>query len=120
PTIFFLVLSAVVAPSTNSAVASLTPSTVPEERLHSANALLGFVLEIGMVLGASAGALLISTAGLAPLLLIDTLTFGLAALALVRVGPPTIENDPPQETHTRRQITAALWRNPTSAPLVTA
>ncbi|GAA3666305.1 MFS transporter [Lentzea roselyniae] len=87
----FVVLAAVNGMSTAfsfPASAALVPQTVPAELRQRANALLRLALNSSMIAGASLGGLLIAFAGPGWGLVVDALSFGLAALAFSFVRVP--------------------------------
>lgn len=87
----FVVLAAVNGMSTAfsfPASAALVPQTVPAELRQPANALLRLSLNSSMIAGASLGGLLIAFAGPGWGLVVDALSFGLAALAFSFVRVP--------------------------------
>ncbi len=59
---------------------SLLPSVLPNEQLPSANAGLGIAKDVAMALGAAAGGIALSWVGVRPALVVDLLTFILAAV----------------------------------------
>jgi MFS family permease len=87
----FVVLAAVNGMSSAfsfPASAALVPQTVPAELRQRANALLRLGLNSSMIAGASLGGLLIAFAGPGWGLVVDALSFGLAALAFSFVRVP--------------------------------
>jgi MFS family permease len=95
-TVAFLVLSAVLAPSTNAGSGSLVPRVVPSQLLHRANALNGFTLELGMIAGTALGGILEARLGLVTPLALDTATFVAAAFAFARISVEPGEEDEPE------------------------
>lgn len=75
----------------------LTATTVDKSLLQRANALLSLVQSAGGTLGPVAASVLVLTAGAGWALVIDGITFGVAAALLVRVRiPPRVGAKPPQ------------------------
>jgi len=58
----------------------ILPSLVPDEKLTSANGLIGFTRATGGILGAAAGGLLYALLGAAPVIGLNALSFGLSAV----------------------------------------
>jgi MFS family permease len=75
------------------AMASALPQLVPRSDLQPANALVSLTRNGMMVLGPTAGALLVVTVGSGWALAVDALTWLLAALLLVPVALPPKESD---------------------------
>ncbi|MFT3798103.1 MFS transporter [Microbacterium sp.] len=76
------------------------PSLVPEEKLTSANGLLGFVGSTGVVIGAAAGGVLYATVGSATVFLLNAASFAASALLLSRLsdkGARGGDSSPPEE-----------------------
>lgn len=62
------------------------PSIVPNEKLTSANGLLGFIGSTGVVLGAAAGGVMYATIGSAAVFLLNAVSFALSAALLSRLS----------------------------------
>jgi predicted MFS family arabinose efflux permease len=69
------------------AASGLTPQLVPPELLQPANALMWMTLSIGGILGPLVGGVLVATVGAGWALLADAVTFGVAAILLLRLPP---------------------------------
>ena len=67
------------------AASGLTPQLVPDEQLQTANSLIWSTVSIGGIAGPVVGGALVATAGAGWALILDAVSFGLAALLLVRV-----------------------------------
>ena len=79
------------------ALNGLIPQTVPGERVQQANALLGLVANVGMVLGPTIAGLLLAVTGPGEAIGIDAMTFLISAAALsrLRVTPVAGTGDAP-------------------------
>ena len=67
------------------AASGLTPQLVPDDQLQTANSLVWSTVSIGGIAGPVVGGALVATAGAGWALILDAVSFGLAALLLVRV-----------------------------------
>jgi MFS family permease len=67
------------------ASSGLTPQLVPDDQLQTANSLIWSTVSIGGIAGPVVGGALVATAGAGWALILDSVSFGLAALLLLRV-----------------------------------
>jgi MFS family permease len=111
-----LVLSVV----TNAAGAFFSPAstglvaqTVAPERLQQANALLGLSRSLTGIGGPAVGGVLVVTVGVAPVLLLDSLSFVASALLLARIRLPPLERLPTRFVSDLvegwREMTSRTW-----------
>lgn len=75
------------------ALNGLIPQTVRVERVQQANALLGLVANVGMVLGPTIAGLLLAVTGPGEAIGIDALTFLVSAAALARLRVASVARD---------------------------
>ncbi|ASW53064.1 MFS transporter [Plantactinospora sp. KBS50] len=76
------------------ASAALTPQTVPGELIQPANAINRLGINTAMISGAAVGGILVAAVGPGWGLAADAVTFGLSALAFVRIRVPSVVTDP--------------------------
>ena len=70
------------------AAGGLIPQVAGQEHLQQANALLGLSQNVGTVLGPTLGGLLVVTVGPGAAIGVDSLTFLVSAVFLIRMGSP--------------------------------
>jgi MFS family permease len=75
---------------------ALTPSTVPSELLQEANALRGLSLAFGQVVGPAVGGFVVAGIGPGWAIGVDSVSYAVSALFLVRLRVPRREPLPPQ------------------------
>lgn len=80
-----LALSGALAALGAPAVPALIPSVVPDEQLQAANAGLGMTKDAAMAIGAFSAGIALSVTGVAAALVVDLVTFALAAALFSRV-----------------------------------
>lgn len=66
---------------------ALLPTLVPPDRLVAANSLVGLNTNLGRLIGAPLGGLLLAIGSLGTIVAVDTVSFVLAALLIVRLRP---------------------------------
>jgi MFS family permease len=71
-------------------MAGLMPQVVPQHHLQSANALRGFTMSSGMVLGPAIAGALVALAGPGTALLADAATFAVSILCLIPLKPTVV------------------------------
>ncbi|MEO3815349.1 MFS transporter [Plantactinospora sp. B24E8] len=86
------------------AAAALVPQTVPAELLQSANAVNRLGINAAMIGGASLGGLLVAGAGPGWGLLVDALTFALAAVAFSRIRVAAVARPATNRPHPLRDL----------------
>jgi len=98
------------------AYSGLTPQTVPEDEIQAAQALVGFSMNMAMVLGPVLATALVLTIGVGPMFLIDAASFLFGALLLLPVTPRVRALDqPPHESFLRglrdgyREVSSRVW-----------
>jgi hypothetical protein len=83
-----LAVSGGLAAVSNACVPSLLPSLLPAEQLASANAGLGIAKDAAMAAGALGSAVILSAIGVAPALVVDLGTFGVAIVLFALIRAP--------------------------------
>lgn len=82
-------INGIVSAFTFPALQGVIPTVVDRSILQQANALLSFARGAAMIVGPSAGALVVVTAGAGWALAFDALTYVVAAVCMTRLGIPT-------------------------------
>ena len=78
---------------------ALLPTLVDETRLGAANSLNALNNNLARLIGPALGGLLIASAGFAGVVIVDALTYLIAALLVLGINAPNVTRDRPLETH---------------------
>ena len=78
---------------------ALLPTLVDETRLGAANSLNALNNNLARLIGPALGGLLIASAGFVGVVIVDALTYLLAALLVLRINAPNMIRNRPLETH---------------------
>lgn len=110
------VLNGALAALSFPASAAMTPQTVPAEMLRPANALMRMGINIGMIIGASLGGIVVALLGPGWGLVCNAAAFLLAALCFLRLKGAATESAATERSHPIRELregwkefTARTW-----------
>jgi MFS family permease len=92
PVMVAVALSAALSSATDPSASSLIPELLPERLVHAGNAVHGVARNVMMVAGALVGGIAVAKLGISKALVLDVVTFALAALLYRRFasGPPPV------------------------------
>lgn len=110
------VLNGALAALSFPASAAMTPQTVPADVLRPANALMRMGINIGMIIGASLGGIVVAVLGPGWGLVCNASAFLVAALCFLRLKLAATQTDPAERSHPIRELregwkefTARTW-----------
>jgi diguanylate cyclase (GGDEF)-like protein len=117
PVVALVCVSSFLGSATSPSARSLVPDLVPDEHLHQANALHGVVRNTTMVAGSLVAAVSVVGFGISTALVIDLITFLIAAVLYARfpATKPAADGGPPQ---TRRDIARMIATRRTATGLI--
>jgi hypothetical protein len=115
-----LALSGLLASISNAGTPALLPTLVPAGELASANAGLGLVVNGAMALGAGAAGLALAATQVGVALVVDAVSFAVAAALFARLRIPAADRAEVGQTKEKRNAPRYLLRKPTLLVLVLA
>ena len=117
PVMALVCASSFLGAATSPSARSLIPDVLPEDQVHQGNALHGVARNLTMVVGAVTAALSVGRFGITAALVIDVVTFVIAALLYLRFRG--LAYDAPHSSDvSRRELAASICRNPVLFGLV--